>query len=45
MVANQRAGKASVLWSHPAFAHQAVYARNDKEIVCVDLATTPNSRE
>jgi hypothetical protein len=27
-----------VLWSHPAFANHRVYARNDKEIVCVDLA-------
>jgi outer membrane protein assembly factor BamB len=27
-----------VLWSHPAFANRCVYARNDKEIVCVDLA-------
>ena len=27
-----------VLWSHPAFANQCVYARNDKEIICVSLA-------
>jgi outer membrane protein assembly factor BamB len=27
-----------VLWSHPAFANRSVYARNDKEIVCVSLA-------
>jgi len=27
-----------VVWSHPAFANQSVYARNDKEIVCVSLA-------
>jgi outer membrane protein assembly factor BamB len=26
-----------VVWSHPAFANQSVYARNDKEIVCVSL--------
>jgi outer membrane protein assembly factor BamB len=38
MVANQRSGKASVVWSHPAFADRACFARNDKEIVCVDLA-------
>jgi outer membrane protein assembly factor BamB len=38
MVAKERAGGASVLWSHPAFAHQAVYARNDKELVKVSLA-------
>jgi outer membrane protein assembly factor BamB len=31
------AGRA-VVWSHPAFASRRVYARNDKEIVCVDLA-------
>ncbi len=28
----------TVVWSHPAFADRAVFARNDKEIVCVDLA-------
>jgi outer membrane protein assembly factor BamB len=27
-----------VVWSHPAFANKSCYARNDKEIVCVDLA-------
>lgn len=27
-----------VVWSHPAFANKHVYARNDKEIVCVSLA-------
>lgn len=27
-----------VVWSHPAFANRSIYARNDKEIVCVDLA-------
>jgi outer membrane protein assembly factor BamB len=26
-----------VVWSHPAFADRCVFARNDKEIVCVDL--------
>ena len=31
------AGRA-VLWSHPAFANRRVYARNDKEIICADLA-------
>lgn len=33
-------GRASrtVLWSHPAFANKSIYARNDKEIVCVSLA-------
>jgi outer membrane protein assembly factor BamB len=27
-----------VVWSHPAFANKSVYARNDKEIVCVSVA-------
>ena len=26
-----------VVWSHPAFADGCVFARNDKEIVCVSL--------
>lgn len=26
-----------VVWSHPAFAHGCVYARNDREIVCASL--------
>jgi outer membrane protein assembly factor BamB len=28
-----------VLWSHPAFAHRCVFARNDKEIICASLET------
>jgi len=28
----------TVVWSHPAFAERAVFARNDKEIVCVELS-------
>jgi outer membrane protein assembly factor BamB len=31
-------GGRKVLWSHPAFANRSMYARNDKEIVCVSLA-------
>jgi outer membrane protein assembly factor BamB len=27
-----------VVWMHPAFANKCMYARNDKEIVCVSLA-------
>jgi len=27
-----------VVWSHPAFAEKCVFARNDKHVVCVDLA-------
>jgi hypothetical protein len=28
-----------VVWSHPAFANRCVYMRNDKEIICVSLAS------
>jgi outer membrane protein assembly factor BamB len=31
-----------VVWSHPAFANKCVYARNDKEIVCVSLSASEN---
>jgi len=34
---NTAAGR-DVLWSHPAFANRHMYARNDREIICVDLA-------
>ncbi|HEX5270499.1 MAG TPA: PQQ-binding-like beta-propeller repeat protein [Gemmataceae bacterium] len=34
---NKLPGRA-VVWSHPAFADRAVFARNDHEIVCVSLA-------
>ncbi|MCA9263774.1 MAG: PQQ-like beta-propeller repeat protein [Planctomycetales bacterium] len=27
-----------VVWSHPAFAQRSLFARNDEELVCVDLA-------
>jgi outer membrane protein assembly factor BamB len=27
-----------IVWSHPAFADKCVFARNDKEIICVSLA-------
>jgi outer membrane protein assembly factor BamB len=27
-----------VIWSHPAYANRSIYARNDKEIICVSLA-------
>jgi outer membrane protein assembly factor BamB len=33
---NTDAGR-PVVWSHPAFADRCMFARNDKEIVCVDL--------
>jgi outer membrane protein assembly factor BamB len=31
-----------VVWSHPAFAHKCVFARNDKEMVCVSMAANPS---
>jgi hypothetical protein len=34
---NDSFGRA-VVWSHPAFARRSVYARNDKELVCVDVS-------
>jgi hypothetical protein len=34
---NQTFGR-PVVWSHPAFANRCMYARNDKEIICVNLA-------
>ena len=30
--------KAGVCWSHPAFANRCIYARNDNEILCIDLS-------
>ena len=35
---NTAAGR-DVVWSHPAFANRHIYARNDKEIICADLAS------
>ncbi len=32
------AGARPVVWSHPAFANKRAYLRNDKELICVDLA-------
>jgi outer membrane protein assembly factor BamB len=28
-----------VVWSHPAFANRCIYVRNDREIVCLSLAS------
>jgi outer membrane protein assembly factor BamB len=30
--------RGGVCWSHPAFANKHIYARNDKELICVNLA-------
>ena len=38
--ANKDPGR-PVVWSHPAFANRRIYARNDKEILCADLAQKP----
>jgi outer membrane protein assembly factor BamB len=35
---NSKAHGRDVAWSHPAFANRCVFARNDKELVCVSLA-------
>jgi outer membrane protein assembly factor BamB len=35
---NRMAMGRPVVWSHPAFANKCVYARNDKELVCISLA-------
>lgn len=32
------AQRRDVVWSHPAFARKCVFARNDKELICVSLA-------
>jgi hypothetical protein len=36
---NEAFGRKGV-WCHPAFANCCMYVRNDREIVCVDLAET-----
>jgi outer membrane protein assembly factor BamB len=33
-----RAFGRDIVWSHPAFAHKCMFARNDREIICVSLA-------
>jgi len=35
---NQLPRRGGVTWAHPAFAYKRVFARNDKELVCADLA-------
>jgi hypothetical protein len=34
----QRGKGQKVVWMHPAFADKCVFARNDREIVCISLA-------
>jgi hypothetical protein len=40
----ERARGRIVVWSHPAFADRCVFARNDKEMVCVSLAAKPTAK-
>ena len=30
--------RGGVCWSHPAFANKCIYARNDSELICIDLS-------
>jgi hypothetical protein len=30
-----------IVWSQPAFAHKHIFARNDRELICVDLSSDP----
>ena len=30
-----------IAWSHPAYAHRSLFARNDSQLVCVSLAAQP----
>ena len=39
----QAARGRQVVWSHPAFADRCVFARNDKEIICVSLSAEKQS--
>jgi outer membrane protein assembly factor BamB len=38
----RRVNRRMTIWSHPAFAMKSVFARNDNEIVRVNLAKTPD---
>jgi outer membrane protein assembly factor BamB len=29
-----------IAWSHPAYAHRSLFARNDRELVCISLAAS-----
>lgn len=35
---NHAARGRDVVWSHPAFANKCIYARNEKELICVPMA-------
>jgi outer membrane protein assembly factor BamB len=36
-----RQRKHPIAWSHPAYAHRSLFARNDSELVCISLAADP----
>ena len=38
------AERGTVCWSRPVFANKRIYTRNDKEMVCADLAAKPSPR-
>jgi hypothetical protein len=40
-----KAGRRLVVWCYPAFADRSMFVRNDKEIVCVDLASGPDRHD
>jgi hypothetical protein len=35
---NLRGRDYPIAWSHPAYAHRALFARNDSQLICVSLA-------
>ena len=37
-------GGRKLVWSHPAFANQRIYLRNDEELRCYDLSDQPDTR-
>jgi outer membrane protein assembly factor BamB len=39
-----KAMRRDIVWSHPAYANRCIYARNDREILCVSLAAPAASR-
>ncbi|MFL5244061.1 MAG: PQQ-binding-like beta-propeller repeat protein [Gemmataceae bacterium] len=41
----QSARGREIVWSHPAFANRCVFARNDKEIICVSLAAGADDKD
>ena len=43
--ASEAARGRMVVWSHPAFANRCVFARNDKEMVCVSLSAAEEKKE